>query len=217
MERRERLQRWSEISSSLGNRYARCRLHNFEVEHGRQRHVVEQLEAFAQEMPDAVGRGDSLIVCGPVGTGKDHLLAACLRAAVVHYGMTARWMNGLDLYGEIRDRMDARDYSFSEESFVRRLSAPQILALSDPLPPVGEPRQFGIEMLMRIVDRRYRDLKSTWLTMNAATRDDAEKLLSVPIIDRLCHNGHVIFCNWPSHRRTPRERSRMNSEPVSTE
>ena len=51
------------------------------------------------------------------------------------------------------------------------------------------------------IDRRYRDLKATVMTLNVATRKEAEDRLSPNIVDRLAHGAMAIHCNWPSYRR----------------
>jgi DNA replication protein DnaC len=70
------------------------------------------------------------------------------------------------------------------------------------LPPLGSVNSgFQLSMLFRIIDRRYRDLKATVMTLNVATRAEAETRLSPNIVDRLAHGAMAIHCNWPSYRR----------------
>lgn len=76
-----------------------------------------------------------------------------------------------------------------------------MLAISDPTPPLGEVRSdWQRSLLFRIVDRRYRDLKPTWVTINAASAEEAEKRLTPNIIDRLSHDAVIVRCNWKSFR-----------------
>ncbi len=96
------------------------------------------------------GRG--IVLLGAVGTGKDHLLAAMLYRAV-HAGFACRWLSGQEFYGDLRDRMDSGK---AEEQRFRELQTPDVLAISDPIPPVGSPTAWNVAQLYRLLDRRYR-------------------------------------------------------------
>lgn len=209
-----RFRRWDGIAGKLGRRYGDCSLDGkgltlgvrFECSNAAQRAALDMLLQFEAELPAHVKAGRGLILFGPVGTGKDHLLAAMLRSAVLRHGLSVEWLNGLDLYGLIRDRMDTGAPSTwercerSEEDLVRSLAQPMILAISDPLPPAGDASPFNLQMLLRVIDRRYRHMLPTWLTLNAANGQDAEERLSAPIVDRLRHGALGVYCNWPSYR-----------------
>jgi hypothetical protein len=74
------------------------------------------------------------------------------------------------------------------------------LAISDPIPPVGEPTAWNLGQLYRLLDRRYRDLKQTWVTLNALSIEDADAKLSAPMFDRLREDAELFACFWPSFR-----------------
>ena len=117
-----------------------------------------------------------------------------LRHAVLKCGVSVRWFNGLDLYADYRDRMKGRE--FGERAFVAKLVEPDVLAISDPLPPVGAITEFQSQLLFRIIDSRIRNNKSVWLTLNISTSDEAEKRLGVSVVDRLRQDAVSLFCNW---------------------
>jgi hypothetical protein len=54
--------------------------------------------------------------------------------------------------------------------------------------------------LYRVLDRRYREVKPTWVTINAEDADDAKAKLGAPIFDRLKDNAELVPCFWPSFR-----------------
>ena len=83
-------------------------------------------------------------------------------------------------------------------SFIRA----DILAISDPVPPKGNTSDYAAHMLYQIVDAPYRSMKSTWVTANVATKQEASEALSAPIFDRLLDNAFTLFCNWPSYRQS---------------
>lgn len=123
-------------------------------------------------------------------------MAAMLRHAL-EFSSQVLWVNGMDLFGEFRDAIDA---GASERQGVAKLTAPTILALSDPAPPRGNLSDFQVMMLFRIIDRRYRDMLPTWITVNASSRQQAEERLGAQVVDRLGHGALAIHCDWESYR-----------------
>jgi DNA replication protein DnaC len=77
---------------------------------------------------------------------------------------------------------------------------PQILAVSDPIPPMGETSAWNAALLYRIVEWRYRDLKATWMTLNAESLEEAQHLTTPAVFDRLREGAIMIPCFWPSYR-----------------
>jgi len=197
-----RNQQWGALVRGMGERYASCRLVNFELSPDeatkqRQQAALDRLRLLGTHMAEHIDAGGNVILYGPPGTGKDHLLMALLHLAIAK-NLRVQWRNGQDLFGDFRDRIDT---DRSEESSVRDFESPQVLAISDPVPPKGTVSDFSTTMLYRIIDRRYRQLRSTWITANIAKADEARTELSGPIFDRLMDNCVTVFCNWPSYRQ----------------
>ena len=195
------------LGKQLGKRYEACSFDNFKVDRSAksgplvaERDALEAVKAFAADMPARLKSGGGIVLFGEPGTGKDHLLAALMYWAILKHGYHAEWVNGLDLYAEMRERIHDGD---SEESLIRRYQKPLILTISDPLPPRGEITRYNSETLYRIVDRRYRDMKSTWATMNVSGGDEANDRMAQSLVDRLKHGSLCIHFDWES-KRTPR-------------
>jgi len=197
-ERQRRAGAWQSLSGKIGKRHAHCRLHNFEATSERQRDVLDGVRRYRDELDVRIGRGSNLLIYGPVGTGKDHLMFALLGAAVVNVGAAAEWVSGLDLWGDLRDMIgtDAR-----ERNLLRDLCENDVLAISDPSYEDESLKPFYRTFLQRLVDRRYRRMKSTWLTVNVADRQAMQELLGVPAVDRLCEDCLSVHCDWESYRR----------------
>lgn len=200
--RREGWRKWLDISRQLGERYAECKLGNFEFSEeapvkNQQESIVGKLERYCEEMPQMIEAGRSILLYGPAGTGKDHLLSALLRVACRN-NLTVVWRNGMDLYA---DRRDAISRDTPERDLIRELSAPDVLAISDPVPPWGSLTEGQAEFLFRIFDARYRRKKSIWVTANFTDRNEAESRIGVQVVDRLRHGCLALHCNWPSYRR----------------
>lgn len=201
-ERKEALKRLSRLANLLGPRYAPelVRLDRFEVYDKRQAPILERLLELVPKLRELAELGEGLVFFGATGTGKDHLLAAMLYAAA-KCGIACSWLNGQDLYGTFRDRMDTGE---REEDLIRQLAGPQVLAISDPIPSVGQPSPYNLMQLYRLLDRRYRALKSTWVSMNALSVEDADAKLSAPVFDRLRESAQLFPCFWPSYRERPK-------------
>jgi DNA replication protein DnaC len=138
---------------------------------------------------------------GPVGTGKDHLAYAVAMAAVAAE-LTIGWLSGQQWFGQLRDAIDE---GTNEQSLVGRISRPDLVVISDPLPSGGQLTTYQGAMLFRAIDARYARGKATVLTVNLADDAEADEHLGSAIWDRLCHNTWKISCNWPSYRRPIRD------------
>ena len=181
----------------MGKRYGKCGLANYRCDHEAQRTIVDRLKRFVEEMQDNVESGCNALFIGPPGTGKDHLMAALVKSAFAK-GYGVEWFDGSVLFADARDRIEVGG---TEQDFIRRFVTPGVLAISDPLPPIGNVTDFQRLLLFRIIDRRYRDQKPTWMTMNVKDREEAEKRLSPNIVDRIGEGAAVLVCDWPSYRR----------------
>lgn len=192
-----KLSRWRDVVVSVGRRYENAKLSTFEATCEQQRSVLESLAEFAANVGEAISAGKNLVLYGPRGTGKDHLLVAMLRAVIAD-GWTVAWRDGQSLYGECRDAIGREA---SESQFFSQFTKPSVFAISDPTPPLGDvTSDWQLATLFRIIDRRYRDMKPTWVTINAASAEEAQKRIAPNIIDRLSHGALVLRCNWQSYR-----------------
>lgn len=200
-------QAWRELVSLRGERYRDCRLKNFACETEAQVATVEKLREYCTEMPYRIQRGESIVLFGPRGTGKDHLLMALAHAAI-GLGKSVEWKNGMDLFGDVRDAMTT---GTEEKRIVSELVRPDVLYLSDPLPVIaggaangktpGCLTDFQASMLFRILDGRYSRSKPTWVTVNVASGKELDERIGPQNADRLRDGALGIFCNWPSYRK----------------
>lgn len=186
------------LERSLGKRYSRalCALETYAVYDPRQRETLAVVRRLIDGIGESVKRGDNILLIGSVGTGKDYLLAAIMYSAA-GLGIDVKYVNGQEVFGTFRDRIDTGE---RDEEYFRELSLPTVLAVSDPLPPAGQPGAWDLQNLYRIVDRRYREMQPTWMTMNAASPEEINQQLSSQVFDRLRHNATIIPCFWPSYR-----------------
>lgn len=197
-ERRERGIAWGNLAQRLGPRYHECRIQDMECYDEKLSAAVKRVEAYALKLTENVAAGNSIVLFGPPGTGKDHMLAALMRLAILGHGMTVDWCNGMDLYGDFRDSMDSKETR--ESSLIKNLVSPQILAISDPIPPWGDLTQFQAATLFRIIDGRYRQKRPTWITINIERGAEAAQRMGAAVLDRFREHSLQIHCNWKSYR-----------------
>ena len=199
-EQAERTDAFNAYLTVKGERYRACRLASYEVYHDAQTPVVATLRDYVDNLKRNIADGRGIFLFGSSGTGKDHLLSAIARVAILYNGIGIEWISGQQLFGEIRGAMDD-DSNATEEKIIRRLTMPSVLILSDPAPTFGNVSSHQGNVLYRIIDERYNRRKATWVSINVATRKEAEEKLGNPIVDRMAHDAIALSCQWPSYRQ----------------
>lgn len=189
---------WRSVVTRIGDRYAECSFETFRLSDdpavaARQQSVVNRLTDHLNNPR----RGRNVVFYGPKGTGKDHLMTAAIRFVCMK-GIGVTWINGMDLFSSLRDLMDT---DRSEASYLKAFTEADLLAISDPLPPTGELTPYQRQMLFQIIDRRYRDLRPVWVTMNFGKANDAEERMGPQLVDRLRDDSLALHCDWPSFRK----------------
>ena len=192
------------IAKARGVRYSpdEATIEKFECNLAEQKIVKAKVQEISLRLPEMIAKGHGIIFYGPVGTGKDHLMTALLYAAAKET-TACRWINGQDLFGEIRDR--TMDGGEKEARVLREFLEPDVLAISDLIRPAGALSDFRLEFLYRLVDKRYSERRGVWLTLNVDSPAEAEEFLMSSTWDRLQHSAAFIPCFWPSYREQNRK------------
>lgn len=191
------LRRWKSIVRRIGDRYAECRLDNFVEDVDEQRVVCTQLEQYIADLTSNVDSGRSIVLFGPCGVGKDHLLVGMMHAALTA-GVDVDWRNGEELYQRFRDAMDD---GTPERHLFAELVDLDVLALSDPIPPWGSLSEWQARVLFLVLDKRYRANRPTWVTLNVASGKEASQRMTAQVVDRLRDRGLMLHCEWESFRK----------------
>lgn len=189
-----------QFEHAAGERYRSCRLTNFTCSSQYQSRVVDAVREYGKSLEARRASREGLVLFGPVGTGKDHL-AYALALHAAYGGLTVRWINGQSWFGSVRDAMDT---DRTEASIIRELEKPDMVVISDPLPPIGDLTQHQATMLYRAIEARYSHGKLTVTTVNVADDTEADRRMGAATWDRLCHEAWKIHCNWPSFRKPAR-------------
>lgn len=164
------------------------------VDRGRQSKAIQELVNYAMAFAHAPRR--NVVLMGPSGTGKDHLLVAMAHDVWRLAGIAPKWQNVQTIFERCRDAID--DPTTRESEIINEYAKPPILYLSDPL-IAGRLTNFQKSILFRVLDARSRELRPTWLSVNAVDRDDMSDQMSDSLVRRMDDEALVVVCDWPPH------------------
>jgi DNA replication protein DnaC len=195
---------WGQFVRQRGKRYQDCRLETFECSSPKQTTALKAVATYAADCVRNLANGNGLLLFGPCGTGKDHLIAGALHRAICCGAMTnvrksVQFRSGADLFGQLRDGIAA---GRKESDVVSPLVAAGLLILSDVCQSGTSLTDFQQQVLYRVIDRRYLHRRPVWLTANVGSRSQLESMLGVAIVDRVREGSTMVPCDWPSFRKT---------------
>jgi DNA replication protein DnaC len=144
-----------------------------------------------------IDRAENLVVCGPSGTGKSHLLEALGHAAVEN-GAHVSWFS-LEALGAVVRRHRADD---TVGKAITRIMKADLTCIDDiGLLPVTTDTA---EALYRVVDAAY-ETRSIALSSNlhpAGFDELMPKTIANATVDRLMHHAHLVITTGDSIRLT---------------
>jgi len=150
-----------------------------------------------------IGHHENLVVCGPSGTGKSHLLEALGHAAIDH-GAHVLWFS-LEALGTLvlRHRVDG-----TTARAIKKILRADLICVDDiGLLPVSTDTA---EALYRVVDAAY-ERRSIALSSNlhpAGFDELMPKTIANATVDRLLHHAHVVITAGDSIRLTQATRGK---------
>lgn len=193
----ERVRRWG-VMTQARTRYVDCTLDNYNAETDAQKAALARIKRFAEKLEDHIANGVNVVLFGPCGTGKDHLLTGLLRIVVMEFAehIPIYHFRGCELAARAKeDRGTPLSCTFGESP------DKSILAISDPVLPGEAAKYYELQRLYELIDSQYQNRCPSWVTVNASSRDELDAMLTPPVADRLVDGAFTVFCDWPSHRR----------------
>lgn len=144
-----------------------------------------------------IGEHENLVVCGPSGTGKSHLLEA-LGHQAIHNGAHVSWFS-LESLGALFRRHRADD---TTTKAIRKIMRADLICIDDIglLPVTAE----TAEALYRVVDAAY-ERRAIALSSNlhpAGFDELMPKTIANATVDRLLHHAHIVMTTGDSIRLT---------------
>ena len=148
-----------------------------------------------------------MLLLGPPGTGKSHLVQA-LGYQAIKSGFVVLYRSIFDV---VRDFLHDEALAGQEKVLLKYLK-PDLLAIDD-MGMKQLPKRSG-EYLFEIIMRRYQ-LRSTIMTSNRPLEDWGKLIGDVPaataILDRFLHNADVIAIKGKSYRMKDRAAKKSQS------
>lgn len=161
-----------------------------------QRKVLAIARRYRDTFPEQLAAGRCLILVGPTGTGKTHLVAGILNG-VLGAGHTGLYRTALDTVRMLRDTWRP-GAPRPESQVLDALASVDLLAIDE----VGVQHWTDSErvLLTEVIGRRYADVKPTIVASNEDLAG-LERCIGDRAHDRLRENGGtVLVCAWQSYR-----------------
>lgn len=178
---------------------------------GYQAEAPEQVAAlticreYAEGIASHVKTGASLILSGKPGTGKSHLAAAVMHAAMDGGRRTVQYVTCMDLVRAVRATW-RRDSERTDDDVLRLFGEEVDLLVID---EIGV--QYGTEgeqtVVFDVLDRRYREMRPTILISNAG-REQFKAYVGDRVYDRLREVAKWVPFDWDSYRPQARAAAR---------
>lgn len=137
--------------------------------------------------------GSTVVLTGSRGTGKTHMACELIRHACAT--TTARYETWADVLRRWREALT--DGGESERKVVGDFSRVGLLVVDEI--EVAKDGEFGDRCMRELIDRRYRNLRSTVLLSNLSVEALSARL-DPSILSRMQECGEIIPCDWPSFR-----------------
>jgi DNA replication protein DnaC len=152
-------------------------------------------DAYSTVVAAVATRGAIVVITGDHGTGKTHLACEAIRWACWH-GWTARYETWPDIARRWREAITGAEEG-SERSIVADLDRAMLLVIDEI--DIGKDGDFGDRSMRELLDRRYRNLRSTILLSNLDTAALSKKL-DPSVLSRIQETGGFVVCDWKSFR-----------------
>lgn len=204
--REEKQRAWDSYVAKRGERYTKCRLENFDCDGPKQETAMSEINSYCETITARIKAGQNIVLFGPSGTGKDHLLTGLVFKAIsaIEQGSTSNfsceWSDGPSLFAAVRDEIGKN----SRHSIVDDLAKCWLLVISDLVPPSAKLTDFQSEVVYRIIDSRYSRMATTFFSINVRNRQELDAALGIAVADRLIDGALTISCDWPSYRKSER-------------
>lgn len=190
------------VQAAIPPRFIGKTFDNYRAENDGQARVLKVCREYAENFPQHLRRGGSLILSGQPGTGKSHLAGAILQSILPrHVGV---YVTLMDLIRTLRDTW-RRDSEVTETQMLARLQAVPLLVIDE----IGV--QYGTDgeraILFDVLDRRYRELVPSILMTNLG-KDEFRTAIGDRVFDRLTEVARWVSFDWQSYRAQARKEMR---------
>lgn len=174
---------WLLATSKLPERFARKDFDNYNATTTGQKKALAECRNYIANLQQKTGAGSCLVLIGPPGVGKTHLLAATTRAAI-HSLCDSRYSTMTGFLAAVKG-----SWAWHGAELGGDFTSPRLLVLDELwIPQTGRDR----ETLLALLDARYLEGKPTLIGSNL-TWPEMQKEVGMRFCDRLLEGGGQVL------------------------
>ena len=180
----------------LGRRFRGVTFDTYKPVNSRSEKCKSFLVKWAEDFSEHSTDGDSLILVGNYGTGKN-TLAAAICSKIINDGHSAMHTTAIKLVRKIKDAWECK--GTTEQSVIDSFISPSLLVIDEVGVQFGSPTEKLF--LTEVINDRYEAMRPTIMISNHPMLE-LEALLGGNLIDRFRGgNSRVLVFDWESYRR----------------
>ena len=185
----------------IPSRFEHSTFSNYEAMTEKQAKALSGVMQYAQTFDERRRRGANLVMVGKPGTGKTHL-ACALANDLLDKGYKALYRVTPDLLAELKEAA----WNHSQAAMMQSCTATDLLVLDEV--GVRESTEADFTLLLRLLDKRYREHRPTVVISNLRL-EDLERVIGDRVVDRLREDSEPLAFAWESYRGLPADQKRV--------
>lgn len=189
-------------NANIPLKYANAKLDSYLAKTDNEVSIKFAIRDYLEDLIANYIRGKNIIFTGNYGTAKTLLESAIGNEAIVNY-LTVRFINIVDLIAEVQNSFDNKEIhteqviqSYLNCDYLLIDDIDKIALQKDPLHKDFKPSEFVKNLLYRVINGRYENLKPTIISANKSIEILDKEYFGEATISRLFENClHLEFTN----------------------